>query len=103
MQPKDLKGHLESWDKCSKPGRIHILEAFVLHNKDKTCSQLENEYGHVAGLFLARVLAWLRSLYPSGHACTKQLEVIHIFLSATGGNGFLPQFTQVHPFEPDVY
>uniref|UniRef100_A0A7S0R2I2 Uncharacterized protein n=1 Tax=Pyramimonas obovata TaxID=1411642 RepID=A0A7S0R2I2_9CHLO len=94
VQPKDLKSHLESWDKCGRTTRLRILEAFVSHNKDKTCLQLEHEYGHVAGLFLARVLAWLRSLYPLGQACTNQLEVIYIFLSASGNNSFLAQFTQ---------
>jgi hypothetical protein len=72
---------------------MRVLEAFLLHNKNTTGSQLESKYGKTAGLLLARVLAWLRCVYPSGHSCTQLLSTISIFINAS--NGFLAQITQV--------
>lgn len=86
---------LREWDKGSTPVRRKILSDFITQNQNKTGTDLEEELAHTASLFFTRVTSWLRLTYMLGTCLTEQLEVIRIFLNASGSNKFLAEFMEV--------
>ena len=85
---------LREWDKGSTPVRRRILSDFIAQNQSKTGTDLEEELAHTASLFFTRVTSWLRLTYMLGTCLTEQLQVIRIFLNASGSNKFLAEFME---------
>ncbi|KAJ3149763.1 hypothetical protein HDU89_003520 [Geranomyces variabilis] len=84
-----------TWDRGNRTVRERILADFVMHNRNKTGPQLEREFSNGASLFLTRLSAYLRLTYLLGHGLSKQLQAIHIFISASSGYRFLAEFLEV--------
>lgn len=51
---------LSQWDKGSVGIRRQILRDFVMHNQNKTGTEIEEMLAHSASLFLTRITSWLR-------------------------------------------
>ncbi|KAJ3163194.1 hypothetical protein HDU86_002363 [Geranomyces michiganensis] len=84
-----------TWDRGNRSVRERILADFIMHNRNKTGPQLEREFSNGASLFLTRLSAYLRLTYLLGHGLSKQLQAIHIFISASSGYRFLAEFLEV--------
>ncbi|KAL1023127.1 hypothetical protein UPYG_G00036730 [Umbra pygmaea] len=86
---------LHEWDHGNRTVRSRLLTAFLTHNTGKTCPELEQEFAHVASLFLARLTAWIRLTYMFGTCLGLQLQAIGVFISAAGNHCYLKEFLEV--------
>ncbi|XP_055671128.1 armadillo-like helical domain containing protein 1 [Falco peregrinus] len=85
---------LQKWDSAHKVARRCILDNFIKSNDGKTEPELELELSQGAGLFLARLTAWLRMTYTYSTCLDKLLKSIGILLSAASGCRYLIEFLE---------
>lgn len=90
-----IQNLLSNWDSSSPAQRNDILTKFILNSKGKTATELDQEFGLAASLFLSRISAWLRLTYLIGTHVGSQINAIYVFVASTGGHEFMEEFIEV--------
>lgn len=86
---------LSVWDSGTPAARNEILLKFIANSKGKTATELDQEFGLAASLFLSRISAWLRLTYLIGTYVGTQLQALHVFVASTSGHEFMEEFIEV--------